>query len=182
VLDWFSLRFPGVFTQMGGIYVGSGDDVYALNAATGAKEWTGATGGPVSSSPAVANGVVYVGSQDDVYALNAATGAKEWSYTTGGPVESSPAVANGLVYVGSNDHHVYALNTATGAEEWSYTGSSGADLASPMVANGMVYINISNNSDLYAFSLPRGTAAVRRPLPRQLHPNYRLRPQNGKRS
>jgi outer membrane protein assembly factor BamB len=91
-------------------------------------------------------------------------------------------VANGLVYVGSNDHNLYALNTATGAKEWSYTGSGGADLASPVVANGMVYINISNDNDLYAFSLPGATPAVRRPNPRQLHPNYGLRPQNGKRS
>jgi outer membrane protein assembly factor BamB len=91
-------------------------------------------------------------------------------------------VANGLVYVGSNDHNVYALNTTTGAKEWSYTGSSGADLASPVVANGVVYINISNNNYLYALSLSGETPAARRPLPRQLHPNYRLRPRNSKSS
>ena len=56
------------------------DKVNALNAATGAKLWSYATGGPVGS-PAVANGVVYVGSNDEnVYALDAATGAKLWSY------------------------------------------------------------------------------------------------------
>ena len=104
------------------VYVGSDDNnVYALNASTGAKLWSYTTGGPVYSSPAVANGVVYVGSDDNnVYALNAATGAKLWSYSTGGYVHSSPAVANGVVYVGSEDNNVYALNAATGAKLWSY--------------------------------------------------------------
>ena len=79
-------------------------NVYALNAKTGAKLWSYATGYGVESSPAVANGVVYVGSYDgNVYALNAKTGALLWSYTTGNGVRSSPAVANGVVYVGSYD-------------------------------------------------------------------------------
>ncbi len=88
----------------GVVYVGAADgNVYALNASTGAKLWSYATGGEVESSPAVANGVVYVGSDDDnVYALNASTGAKLWSYTTGSIVDSSPAVANGVVYIGSD--------------------------------------------------------------------------------
>ena len=95
----------------GVVYVGSyDDDVYALNAATGAKLWSYTTGNVVESSPAVAGGVVYVGSIDgNVYALNAATGAKLWAYATGGDVFSSPAVAGGVVYVGSIDGNVYAL-------------------------------------------------------------------------
>ena len=81
----------------GVVYVGSDDgNVYALNAATGARLWSYTTGAYVESSPAVANGVVYVGSDDgNVYALNAATGAKLWSYSIGGIVWSSPAVAMG---------------------------------------------------------------------------------------
>ena len=61
--------------------------MYALNASTGAKLWSYATGDLycVTSSPAVVNGVVYVGSRTDgnVYALNASTGALLWSYATG---------------------------------------------------------------------------------------------------
>jgi len=53
------------------MYVGADDhNVYALNASTGAKLWSYATGGAVQSSPAVANGVLYIGSTDDnVYAF-----------------------------------------------------------------------------------------------------------------
>ena len=59
-------------------------NVYALDASTGAKRWSYTTGGSVITSPAVANGVVYVGSFDcNVYALDASTGAELWSYTTG---------------------------------------------------------------------------------------------------
>jgi hypothetical protein len=57
------------------VFIGSDDDnVYALNAVTGALVWKYQTGGMVDpSSPAVANGIVYVGSQDDkVYAFGLA--------------------------------------------------------------------------------------------------------------
>jgi outer membrane protein assembly factor BamB len=98
----------------GVVYVGSWDDnLYALNASTGALLWSYATGAPVLSSLAVANGVVYVGSDypdDKVYALNAKTGALLWSYTTGTVEYSSPAVSNGVVYLGSYDHNLYAFD------------------------------------------------------------------------
>jgi hypothetical protein len=63
----------------GFVYVGSSDDnIYCLNAATGAKVWEYTTGDSVVSSPAVSDGFVYVGSMDDkVYCLkelNAADG------------------------------------------------------------------------------------------------------------
>jgi outer membrane protein assembly factor BamB len=98
------------------VYVGSNDqNVYALNAATGAELWSYTTGYDVVSSPAVANGVVYVGSVDDnLYALNASSGDLQWSYTTGNSVYSSPAVANGVVYVGSADGNLYAFDLAGG--------------------------------------------------------------------
>ena len=55
----------------GVVYVGSCDNnVYALNASTGAELWSYTTGTMGVSSPAVANGVVYVGSDDGkVYAF-----------------------------------------------------------------------------------------------------------------
>jgi outer membrane protein assembly factor BamB len=56
----------------GVVYVGSWNhnSLIALNAKTGQKLWSYATGNRVVSSPAVAKGMVYVGSQDDkVYAF-----------------------------------------------------------------------------------------------------------------
>ena len=122
----------------GVVYVGSGDtNVYALNATTGALQWSYRTGDLVASSPAVANGIVYIGSDDDnVYALNSSTGALMWKYTTGLDVGSSPAVANGVVYIGSGDTNVYALNATTGALLWQYTTLGNSIGSSPAVANG----------------------------------------------
>lgn len=138
-------------------YVGSFEgNVYALNAATGAKLWSYATGSTVSSSPAVANGVVYVGSWDNnVYALNAATGAKLWSYTTGNTVFSSPAVVNGVVYIGSQDGSVYALNAATGVKLWS-NAISNAVISSPAVANGVVYVGSIEDHSVHALDATTG--------------------------
>ena len=46
------------------VFVGSGDNkVYCLSAADGSKIWDFATGGDVTSSPAVVDNVVHVGSQ-----------------------------------------------------------------------------------------------------------------------
>lgn len=128
------------------VYVGS-DNVYALDATTGALLWLA----PIESgsSPAIANGVVYIGSYDgSVYALNASTGDKLWSYTTRGQVQSSPAVANGVVYVGSDQ--LYALKASTGAKLWSYNISRPA---SPIVANGVVYVTDWGTGYVYAFGL-----------------------------
>jgi outer membrane protein assembly factor BamB len=140
------------------VYVSSGDDnVYALNALTGAQVWNYTTGSGVSSSPAVADGVVYVGSFDyKVYALNATTGAQVWNCATGSYVESSPAVADGVVYVGSQDGNVYALNATTGTRVWSYaTGYS--VFSSPAVAGGTVYLGVgAMDGKIYALNATTG--------------------------
>ena len=142
----------------GVVYVGSytDNDVYALNAATGAKLWSFTTGSVVASSPAVANGVVYVGSEDhNVYALNATTGAELWTFTTGWDVYASPVVADGVVYVGSFDEDVYALNAATGAKLWSFM-TGGAVESSPAVANGVVYVASIEPANIYALNAVTG--------------------------
>jgi outer membrane protein assembly factor BamB len=107
--------------------VGSGDGkLYAFKADCGSGGascsplWTGATGGFIDSSPAVANGVVYVGSADHkLYAFPASCGgavcAPLWTGLTGSFIDSSPAVANGVVYVGSADGKLYAFDLATAA-------------------------------------------------------------------
>jgi eukaryotic-like serine/threonine-protein kinase len=135
----------------GVVYFGS-NDVYALDASTGALLWSYAMGGWVSSSPAVANGVVYaVGFLGNLYALNATTGALLWSDVTAAE-ESSPAVANGVVSVGGGDG-VYALNASTGAKLWSYANVGGQ--SSPAVANGVVYVG-SDDNNVYALNALTG--------------------------
>jgi outer membrane protein assembly factor BamB len=156
------------------LFVGAGDgNLYALGpagcgAATCPPLWSGATGGPVASSPAVANGVVYVGSDDGKLYAFPATGCATshcsplWSVTTGGPIKSSPAVANGVVYVGSDDGRLYAIGAAgCGAPNCAplWTSAAGAAVgSSPAVALGSVYVGRSDGT-LTAYRLPRGPSA-----------------------
>lgn len=99
----------------GVVYIGSDDNnLYAFNAATGAKIWNYTTSLYVGASPAVVDGIVYIGSYDhNIYALNATNGAKIWNYTTNGQVASSPAVVDGVLYIGSFDGNIYALGSPT---------------------------------------------------------------------
>ena len=117
--------------------------------------WTYTTGGPVRSSPAVADDTVYIGSSDhNIYALDAATGRPRWTFTTAGPVNSGPAVAGGTVYIGSSDHKVYALNAATGHLRWTFI-TGGPVYSSPAVADGTVYVGSSDDS-VYALNAATG--------------------------
>ncbi|MEI6840836.1 MAG: PQQ-binding-like beta-propeller repeat protein [Methanomicrobiales archaeon] len=126
--------------------------------------WNYTTGGRISSSPAVANGVVYVGSQDsNLYAVDAKTGTFLWNYKTNEPsdwVSSSPAVANGIVYIGGMKTKLYALDAATGSLLWNYTVPKKSTTiasvsSSPAVANGVVYIG-NFDGNIYAFNAYTG--------------------------
>ena len=149
--------YYGSFDYSGSALTGH---VYALNASTGAQLWSFETPGPVTSSPAVANGVVYV-SSESLYALNASTGALLWSSATAGNGDS-PTVANGVVYVSSQmcssngvpcTSSLYALNASTGALLWSFPMAGNG--SSPAVANGVVYVG-SSDDNVYALNASTG--------------------------
>jgi len=149
---------------VGGIvYVGSGDqNVYALNAATGAQIWKYTTGDFVYSSPVVADGKVYIGSGDEygglgngaIYCLDASSGAFIWRYAAPPWVESSPVVAGGVVFVGSGNGNVYALNASNGAFIWNYL-TGGSVESSPVVAGGVVFVG-SRDGNVYALNAATG--------------------------
>jgi outer membrane protein assembly factor BamB len=101
------------------VYIGGHDgDLFAFNAANGTPQWAANSGGPITSSPTVANGVVYVGCSDqapdsvchgNLYAFDATNGTQLWTGATSasdGSIDASPTVANGVVYVGSG-HQLY---------------------------------------------------------------------------
>lgn len=139
----------------GVVFAADGSSLVAMDASSGATEWTFDTGAPIESAPAVVDGTVYVGSNDDrVYAIDGADGSKVWEYTTGGSVKSGPAVADGRVYVGSSDNAVYALDAATGAKHWS-TPTGGDVVSTPTVADGTVYVG-SDDQTLYALDASSG--------------------------
>ena len=151
-------------------------------------KWSFQTGGPVVSSPVLADGVLYVGSDDaNVYALDSASGALKWKFATGtkenpgAPVRSTPAVADGAVFFGCYDGNFYAVDAATGALRWKFAmpgerrytvagvhgylpkGQSTPDFwdvyqSSPVVSGGLVYFGCGDGT---VHALDTATGAVR---------------------
>ena len=85
--------------------------------------WTAPTGGFITSSAAVVDGIVYVRSQDgNLYAFDAAgvsgcAGVPRCARRcgprpTGSVSSSSPTVADGVVYIGSSNGDLYAFDAA----------------------------------------------------------------------
>jgi outer membrane protein assembly factor BamB len=138
------------------LYLGSGDNVYALNSANGQVLWQYATAGTVAGPPAVEDNYVYASSGDfNVYALNAADGSLAWKFPTGSFVVAPPVVANGVVYVASDDNNAYALNGTDGTLLWKFSTAGPVQFA-PAVANGIVYV-ASSDGNIYAVNATSGT-------------------------
>jgi outer membrane protein assembly factor BamB len=87
---------------------------------TGVK-WAFKAGGPIVTSPAVADGVVYIGSLDGhLYAIDQDTGKEKWNFKSSRPIASSPAVVGGTLYFVSSAGALVAIDTATGKPKWVF--------------------------------------------------------------
>lgn len=82
--------------------------------------WKYATGGPITSSPAIgSDGTIVVGSHDGMVHVVQPNGNVRWKQTTGDVVFGSAAVdLQGNVLVGSGDDHLYKLDLARSALAW----------------------------------------------------------------
>jgi outer membrane protein assembly factor BamB len=135
--------------------------------ATPTLHWQFAMDGPVSSSPAVVDGVAYVGSKDGLVAVEAATGEQRWLAPVGDTSNSSPAVVDGIVYAGAGGH-LHALDARTGEERWRVPAGDGIGYASPVVIAGVVYAGAGRSGagaqgDLAALEAASGRERWRRP-------------------
>ncbi len=129
-----------------------------------AVKFTFATGGPIRSVPAVADGGLYFGSGDgNFYALDARNGQERWRFKSGGSAFSSAAVAAGQVFFASRDGNFYAIDAASGKSRWTF--ALGRDLgeghywdfnlSSPIVAGQNLYVG-SGNGNVYALDVNSG--------------------------
>ena len=160
----FFLSSPAVVA--GVVYFGSGDNnVYAVDAASGAFKWKFKTGDVVHASPAVVDGVVYVGSFDaNFYALDANTGGLIWKFATGKDEEhhlmtgipGSAAVAQGVVYFGCRDGNFYALDARTGGLNWKHSLGGSWIVASPAMVGGNVCFTTSDTHEFVVLSAKTG--------------------------
>jgi outer membrane protein assembly factor BamB len=128
------------------VYVSGSQNLYALNAQTGATIWHFTRLHYQPNAVTVANNVVYFYFyvSSTLYALNAQTGTVIWKVT--GPL-ISPSYANGIVYTSAYDSsgnlQAEALNAGTGKLLWQAGLSSDNQFdyatSTPNIANGMVY-------------------------------------------
>lgn len=123
--------------------------VRAVEAESGAEEWSVRTGGTVAP-PALRDGAVYVGSDDGaVYALDATTGEKLWRFDTPSRADYSPAVSEDTVYAVTDRGGVYGIDRGTGDLDWGVRLPGGI-AAPPAVFNGSVYV--ASGSTVYSIS------------------------------
>jgi outer membrane protein assembly factor BamB len=134
----------------GVLYIGSYDNnLYALDAGTGALRWKFASDGGVCCTPAVWRNVVVFGSEDfNVYGIDTTSGKEAWRYRTWNHVVSSPRVHDDRLYIGSDDGHMHQIDPRTGrALEKFRTYREVQSTAA--CANGLLYFG-SNDEYLYA--------------------------------
>ena len=142
-------------------------------------KWTFKTGGPIVSSPAVADGVVYIGSMDGyLYAVDESTGKEKWKFKSSMAVASSPAVAGGTLFFVSSHGGLAAIDIATSKPKWVLPTESERKfeaknlhgypsatqtipdawdilMSSPAVDNGKVYFG-SGDGNIYAADAQTG--------------------------
>jgi outer membrane protein assembly factor BamB len=135
--------------QNGTVFVASSLGIDAVDMQTGTSIWEFATSWPVTSTPAVADGLVFVGTEnnDRVYALDESTGNPVWNFFTSGWL-TPPAVdtSKQLVIVGSKDYKLYAFEEYTGLLEWKYFNGPNYLSAPTISANGLVYVGTSDGN------------------------------------
>ena len=133
----------------GALFVGSYDNnLYALNAATGAFIWKYPADAGIVSTPVVFENNVYFGSEDQrLHVVSVRSGQIYWTYYTAGPVRSSPHIAEGHVFIGSDDAHLHAVNSYTGRGAWKLEAGSPVR-STPLVYQDLVYFG-SEMGDFY---------------------------------
>ena len=162
----------------GTVYLGAGDHLYALDAATGDPQWdhwlaTGrerykrrtwgtVIGRRVTATPAVDFTGLYVGSTPGrLYAMTT-DGDKRWDLGLNGAVHAAVSVFEGTVYTGDNSGTVYAIDAQTGESMWT-AGTHEAVTAGPIVANETVYVGDAEGR-LYAIDATTGTTHWQHPV------------------
>lgn len=149
----------GIVRDGNRLFVGSKDSyIYALDERTGDCVWKFKTGGFITGTPAVKQGILYAGSMDGkVYAVEIERGERLWIFEGKGGFASSPVVEEESIYIGSTGGNLYRLDRMKGTlvQEFPQIGPIYSSLS---VSNGLLYAG-SDDGFLYAFSLEDGKLA-----------------------
>jgi len=158
----------------------------------GGVKWTFKAGGPIVTSPAIADGVVYIAAMDGhLYAVDQGTGKEKWNFKSRMPIASSPAVVGDALYFVSSAGSLVALDIQTGQPKWVYaieyerkfeaknlhgypsaaqTIPDAWDIftSSPAVANDKVYFG-SGDGNVYAVDAQTGAVVWKFPTKDVVH-------------
>lgn len=154
-------------------------EVYALDAATGTKEWQADLNYPVRAAPTIFNDSVYVLSlQNTLTALDIETGAKQWTHAGSSEVigilgGAAPAATQGKVIVAYSSGEVFALSPDTGDVLWAESlarpiFNQGVDSlshirAAPVIDENAVYV-MSHSGPLVSFDISTGARNWEQPI------------------
>ena len=116
--------------------------------------WKVVTGGPISASPTLVDGILYVGNNNGyLYAIDAASGRTLWTHHVNNPIMTAPLVYNDVVivgegneqsvggtptlplFVGTGESAMLAYDRRTGAPRWR-TAMSGSAMPTGAIMNG----------------------------------------------
>jgi outer membrane protein assembly factor BamB len=136
-----------------GTYTG---DVYALDAATGAKKWEYATEKHIVGGPAISGDALVIAAGDKLYKLNAKNGNLLWDepFDTSGKIWSTPVISGSAVYFGNLAHKFYAVDLETGEEIWSKS-FDGAIASTALIVEDTLYFGTFENK-FYALDTATG--------------------------
>src|SRR5262249_36367017 len=146
----------------GTVYAGGGNEIHALDAGTGQRQWKYQIGGVVYGGPVSGDGLVYAGGADGKgYAIHA-DGTLAWSTATVGQPTHLTPVADSRLYAatqganGSSDRigEAYAIDAGTGKVVWNAHVSILAEAVT--VADGIAYVS-SFDKRFYAIRVGSNT-------------------------
>ncbi|MCX8197388.1 MAG: PQQ-binding-like beta-propeller repeat protein [Candidatus Micrarchaeota archaeon] len=114
------------------LFVIAGEELFAIDARSGATLWKTDAGGSVFSPPLEADGSIYFGSSyGKFYSFSAADGRLEWLFKTDGWVVSPPAVDDDSIYFASTGGSIYRVSV-NGNLKWK-ANIGGAVWFSPII-------------------------------------------------
>lgn len=128
-------------TESGDLYVSAWDgSVQAVRLDGVIPLWKTDAKDPVSTSPAISDGVIAVGTaRGFIVVLNREDGRILWQHELkGGTVKAKPLIADGLIFAGSEQGNIYVLDAQTGEEKFKFETEFGID-SEPAYSDGVFY-------------------------------------------
>jgi outer membrane protein assembly factor BamB len=145
------------------VYIGSGFNVFAIDADTGVQRWKTKMDYAGESSPTVVDGMIFIASKENhLYALDAESGEQIWFYKTDGLLFGTPSVTDDAVLIGGDDGDLFAIDRENGHLHWKVTLDS-AIYSTPAIADGRVFVTTKGQT-VSAVDLDTGELAWSYPV------------------